>query len=100
MQVNHLLFSGWHLAARQLEQFSLLAAKDQTHHQVVYIFGSSTSTDYRGVGRVGEGSITAGRTYRVQQDVGGLEVPVDDRVLGLMEERQPFGGTQGDLQPC
>ena len=39
-------------------------------------------------------------THRVEQDVGGFEVPVDDRLLGFMEEGQPFGSANGDLQPC
>ena len=45
-------------------------------------------------------AVTHSGTHRVEQDVGGLEVPVDDRLLGFMEEGQPFGSANGDLQPC
>lgn len=38
-------------------------------------------------------------TYRVEQNVGGLEVAVDHRRLGFVQERQPLGGADGDLEP-
>lgn len=40
----------------------------------------------------------AGR-YRVEEDVGGLEVSVDDVLLRRVEERQPAGRADGDAQP-
>jgi len=37
--------------------------------------------------------------YRVEKNIGGLEVAVDDGRLGLVQERQPLGGADGDLEP-
>ena len=37
--------------------------------------------------------------YRVEENVGGLEVAVDHGLLGDVEERQPFRGADGDVQP-
>jgi hypothetical protein len=38
------------------------------------------------------------RTYRVQQDVGSLEVAVDDGFRSFVEKGQTFGGSDGYLQ--
>jgi len=40
-----------------------------------------------------------GAAYRVEEDVGGLEVPVDDVLLRRVQEGQPAGGANGDAQP-
>lgn len=41
------------------------------------------------------------QTHRIKQDIGGFKVSVDDRwLLGTMQERQAFGCSDGDLQPC
>ena len=37
--------------------------------------------------------------YRVEQDVGGLEVAVDHRRVGVVEEGEALGGAHGDLHP-
>jgi len=37
--------------------------------------------------------------HRVEQDVGGLEVAVDDRRVGVVEEGEALGGAGGDLHP-
>jgi hypothetical protein len=37
--------------------------------------------------------------HRVQQDVGGLEVAVDDRRVGVVEEGEALGRAHGDLHP-
>jgi hypothetical protein len=37
--------------------------------------------------------------YRVEKNIGGLEVAVDDGRLGLVQERQALGGADGDLEP-
>ena len=38
-------------------------------------------------------------THRVEQDVGGLEVAVDHRRVGVVEEGEALGGAHGDLHP-
>jgi hypothetical protein len=38
-------------------------------------------------------------TYRVEQDVGRLEVPVDDGLLGVVKEGEALGGAHRDVQP-
>jgi hypothetical protein len=38
-------------------------------------------------------------TYRVEQDVRGLEVPVDDVLLRRVQERQPTSSADRDAQP-
>jgi hypothetical protein len=37
--------------------------------------------------------------YRVEQDVGGLEVAVDHRRVGVVEEGEALGRAHGDLHP-
>ena len=37
--------------------------------------------------------------YRVEQDVGGLEVAVDHRRVGVVEEGEALGRADGDLHP-
>jgi len=37
--------------------------------------------------------------YRVEEDVGGLEVPVDDLLLRRVQEGQPARRADGDLEP-
>ena len=37
--------------------------------------------------------------HRVEKDVGGLEVAVDDRRVGVVEEGEALGGAGGDLHP-
>lgn len=39
-------------------------------------------------------------TYRVNQDVGGLEIAVDHWRVGVVEEGEALGRTDGDLHPC
>ena len=43
--------------------------------------------------------IGLGEAYRVEKNIGGLEVAVDDGRLGLVQERQPLGRADGDLEP-
>jgi len=51
------------------------------------------------VGMKKEGLELVKETYRVEQNIGGLEVAVDHRSLRLVQERQPLGGADGDLEP-
>jgi len=37
--------------------------------------------------------------YRVEQDVGCLEVAVDDGLLGVVKEGEALGGAHRDVQP-
>ena len=41
----------------------------------------------------------ARRAYRVEEDVGGLEVPVDDLLLRRVQEGQAARRADGDLEP-
>lgn len=38
-------------------------------------------------------------TYRVEEDVGGLEVAVDDLLLRRVQEREASSCSNGDLEP-
>ena len=38
--------------------------------------------------------------YRVEQDVGGLEVAVDHRRVGIVEKGKALGRDDSDLHPC
>uniref|UniRef100_A0A8R7UJY0 Secreted protein n=1 Tax=Triticum urartu TaxID=4572 RepID=A0A8R7UJY0_TRIUA len=86
----------WH-SSKNLQSFSQVRAAHSTLGQLI-----SSETWHLGWFNWSKAkeSLKLREAYQVEQDVGGLEVAVDHRRVGIMEKGKALGRADSDLHPC